>query len=252
MSGPRKLISIYARIGRTYVSWAPLLLLVATVVFLPLGLLDAISTETEVETLGHNGFEVAALIGAVAALTATSLLGEVFYAGAVAVSLTHPRDEPAPSLVEIARDLDYRRLIGVDVLYVLIVVVGLTLLFLPGVLAFVWLGLAGPVVEIERRTVRGALRRSFSLVRGSFWTVALVLIPIEIVGDAIGAGLTEAVHGLLGHSFVATWLADAAANIALTPVFAVAAVLLTVDLIAAKDGAAPRINHSPTPAPASA
>jgi hypothetical protein len=43
-------------------------------------------------------------------------------------------------------------------------------------------------------------------------------------------------------------LADAVANIFLTPIFAIAAVLLTLDLIAAREGGAPRLNPSPEPA----
>jgi len=87
------------------------------------------------------------------------------------------------------------------------------------------------VVEIENRPVVAALRRSASLVRGSFWVVFFVLAPVEVLGD-VGANLTEhAAHGLLGDSFFATWLAESAANIAFTPIFAVAAVLLTLDLI---------------------
>jgi hypothetical protein len=78
--------------------------------------------------------------------------------------------------------------------------------------------------------------------------VAAVLIPIELVGDSAAEALTAGVHTLLGHGFVATWLADSVANILLTPLFAVAAVLLTLDMIAEKDGAGPRLNPSPAPA----
>jgi hypothetical protein len=250
VSRRRKLASIYARIGRTYWSWAPSLLLLAIVVFLPLGLLDSVSAELNVDSLDlDNGLAIAALVGVIAALTATSLIGEVFYSGAIAIFLTHPEHERPPSLREIARRVEYRRLIAVDLVYVAIVVVGLLLLFVPGVLAFVWLGLAGPVVEIEKHSVGGALRRSCALVRGSFWLVLAVLVPIEVVGDAIGESLGGAVHAVLGESFVAIWLADAVANVFLTPIFAVAAVLLTLDLIAEKDGDGPRLNRAPAPAP---
>jgi hypothetical protein len=249
----RRVASIYARIGRTYWSWAPTLLLLAATIFLPLGLLETIPAHLDSNALEfHNAVEVAALAGAIGLLTATSLVGEVFYSGAVAVGLTHPQHEKAPPLRDIARRLNYRRLIAVDLIYVAIVVVGLLLFFVPGALAFVWLGLAGPVVEIEDRGVRGAFARSFQLVRGSFWTVAAVLIPLELLGDSIAEGLTGGVHGLLGHGFVATWLADSAANVLLTPLFAVAAVLLTLDLIAEKDGSGPRLNPSPAPQPAAA
>jgi len=240
----RKLGSIYGRIVRTYLAKAPSLLLLAVVVFVPLGFLDALTTGVDADSLNvANGLQILAVIGATAAITMTGLLGEVFYSGAVAVSLTHPDHEKAPSITEVARRLDYRRLILVDLAYVAFVIVGLLLFFVPGILVFVWFGLSGPVVEIEGRTVRGALRRSAALVRHNFWLVFLVLAPVELVGDGVAELIAHFVHDLLGDSFFATWVAEAASNIVFTPIFAIAAVLLTLDLIAAKDGAAPR----PTP-----
>lgn len=248
MSRARKLASLYAQIGRTYWSWAPSLLLLGAIVFIPLGLLDALAITVDVDSLDlTNGIKIAALVVAVGALTATSLLGEVFYSGAVAVSLTHSEGDRPPSLREIARRLKYGRLIAVDLVYVAIVAVGLLLFFVPGVLAFVWLGLAGPIVEIEDRSVRGALARSWHLVRGNFWLVFFILAPVEIVGDAVGEGIGELVHGAFGDSLLATWLAESLSNIAFAPVFAVAAVLLTLELIRQKDGAGPRLNSAPAP-----
>jgi len=244
----RRLLSVYVRIGRIYRSWAPSLLLLAAIVFLPLGLIDAVTTHLDVDQLDlDSGIKIAALVAAIGAIAATSLLGEVFYSGAVAISLTNPQHERPPPLRELARRIDYRRLIAVDLVYVALVVVGLLLFVVPGALAFVFLALAGPVVEIEKRTVLGALRRSFSLVRGNFWLVFLVFVPIEIVGDALGEALGGVVHGLLGDSFLGIWLGESVANIVFTPIFAVAAVLLTLDLIARKDGEGPSLNPAPAP-----
>lgn len=249
MNLPRRVASTYGRIWRTYLAWSPGLLVLALIVFLPLGLLDALTMNVELDSLDvTNGIKLAALALAVGVVTATGLLGEVFFSGAIAISLTHPYGKGSPPLREIARRLRYVRLIAVDLLFVAIVAVGLILGVIPGLLAFVWLALAGPVVELEERTPRGALARSMYLVRGNFWLVFLVLVPIEIVGDAIGSGLAALVHDLLGHTFVATWLAEALSDVALSPVFAVAAVLLTVDLIAEKDGTAPPLHSTPVPA----
>jgi hypothetical protein len=246
-----RLVATYGRIWRTYWSWAPSILLLSLIIFLPLGLLDAATMNVELDSLDiTNGFKLAAIALAIGVVTATSLLGEVFFSGAIAVSLTHPRGEGPPSLRQIVGRLNFRRLIAVDILFVLVVATGLLLGFIPGVLAFVWLALSGPVVEIEERTAIGSLKRSVQLVRGNFWLVFLVLAPLEIVGDTIGSGLAALVHEVLGHTFVATWLAEALADAALSPLFAVAAVLLTVDLIAQKDGenAAPPLHSTPAPA----
>jgi hypothetical protein len=246
-----KLGSIYARIGRIYLKNAPALLLLAMAVFVPLGLLDALAAEVSLDSLDlAHGLEVAAVLGATAAVTITGLLGEVFYSGTVAIYLTHPEGEKPPSLREIAGRLDYRRLIIVDVVYVVFVILGLVLFLVPGILIFVWFGLSGPVVEIEGRTVRGALKRSFELVRHNFWLVLLVMAPVELVGDAVSDLADSLVHGLLGHSLFATWFAESASNIVFTPVFAVAAVLLTLDLIAAKSKPDQRPDSAPAVATA--
>ncbi|HET9678087.1 MAG TPA: hypothetical protein VFP21_11365 [Solirubrobacterales bacterium] len=249
MSLRRRLAGTYVRIWRTYRGWAPSLLVLAAVVFLPLGLLDALSLHVNVDSLDlTSGIKVAALALAVGAVTMTGLLGEIFFSGAIAISLTHPHGEQPPGLREIAARIKYGRLVVVDVGFVAIVALGLLVGVVPGILAFVFLGLAGPIVEIEERSAAAALRRSFQLVRGSFWFVFWVLAPIEIVGDAIGGGLAGFVHHQLGDTFLATWLAEAVSNMVLSPIFAVAAVLLTVDLIAAKEGAAPPVHSAPMPA----
>lgn len=237
MNLARKLGSLYGRIATTYLQSAPSLLLLAVAVFVPLGLLDALATEITVDSLDlHHSLEVLAVIATTAAVTVTGLLGEVFYSGTVAIYLTHPEGEKPPGIREIARRLKYRRLILVDIAYVAAVIVGLVLFIVPGILVFVWFALAGPVVEIEGRTVRGALSRSLGLVRGNFWLVFLVMAPVELVGDGLTDLIARLVHDLLGHSFFATWMAESVSNIVFTPIFAVAAVLLTLDLIAAKGG----------------
>lgn len=249
MTRRRQIASTYGRIWRTYWGWGPSILALAAIVFIPLGLLDALALNVDVDSLDlTNGIKVAALLLAVGAVTMTGLLGEIFFSGAIAISLTHPHGKEPPSLREIARQVKYGRLILVDFIFVAIVALGLLVGVIPGMLAFVFLGLSGPVVEIEERSARAALVRSLQLVRGHFWVVFWVLVPIEIVGDAIGTGLAHLVHDLLGDTFLASWLAEAVSNFALSPIFAVAAVLLTVDLIAARDGTAPPLHIEPVPA----
>jgi hypothetical protein len=137
-------------------------------------------------------------------------------------------------------------LIAIDLLYGLMVAVGLVLFFFPGILVFVWLGLSAPVVEIEHRGIRAAFRRSIELVRHKFWLVALVLIPIEIVGDALANVASDMTHSLFGSELLCEWLADILANVAFTPFYAVAAVLLTVELIREKGGGV-ELHSKPAP-----
>jgi hypothetical protein len=231
------LLATYVQIGRTYVRWAPSLLLLALVVFVPLGLVHAITVEAEIGSLGFSaGFKLLAAAAAVLVLTTTGLIGEVFYTGAVAISLTHPHDGKPPSLREIAHMVNYGPLIAIDLIYGALVAVGLVFLVVPGALLFVWLGLAAPVVEIEHTGIRAAFARSVRLVRRRFWLVALVLIPIELLGDGLTEAIAGTTHGLLGSELLCDWLADLLSNLAFTPFYAVACVLLTVDLIREKGG----------------
>ncbi|MGD9735333.1 MAG: hypothetical protein AB7V58_06975 [Solirubrobacterales bacterium] len=232
----------YADIARVYRDWWGAILLLGIVVFVPLGLLDAAAGQVDVEALDlDSGIKVFALVVTAALVTTTGLLGEVFFAGAVSLSLTHPEGERPPPLRHLARRISYGRLIALDIAYVILVATGLILFVVPGVLVFVLLGLSGPAVELEHHTVRGAFARSYRLVRADFWLVFWVLVPIEIVGDALGDAAERLSHHLLGDSFLSTWLSESASNIVLSPVFAIAAVVLATRLIAVVDGSGPRI-----------
>jgi hypothetical protein len=239
-------LSLYLRIWRAYFTWARSLLPLAFFVFVPLGLVHAIPVHFDATQLDFGkGFALAGALVAILLLTGVGLLGEVFYTGAVAIALTHPHEGSPPGLLVVARMVRYRTLIAVDLLFGVLVALGLVALVVPGVLLFVYLGLAAPVAEIERRGWRDAFARSYRLVRGRFWLVFAVLVPIELASDALTDLATAGAHALLGDSLIAEWLTDTASNIVLTPFYAVAAVLLTLDLIAARDGAAPRLHSAP-------
>jgi hypothetical protein len=243
--------STYRRIVRAYFAWARILLPLAFWVFVPLGLVHAIPVHVEATTLSFgSGTEIAGAALALMLLATTGLLGEIFYTGAVAIALTHPRDGDGrpPSLRQVARMIDYRALIVVDLIFGVLVAIGTVAFVIPGILVFVYLGLAAPVVEIEHHGVRASLSRSVRLVRGHFWLVLAVLVPIEIVSDAATGLATRLTHALLGDSLIAAWVTDTGTNIMLTPFYAVAAVLLAVGLIAARDGTNPRL-HSTPPSP---
>lgn len=246
MNRLREPLALYTRIAKTYVGWAGTLLPLAVVVFVPLGLVHAIPVHADLTTVDFKGgIEVLVLVAALLVLAATGLIGEVFYTGAVSIALTHPHDGEPPSLREVARTISYGRLIAVDLIYGVLVAVGLVALLVPGMVAFVYLGLAAPIAEIERRGVRAAFSRSVDLVRGHFWLVLAVFLPIEVGGDALTSLATHLAGDLLGGSLLAEWLADTASNVLLTPFYAVAAVLITLDLITARDGTAPRLHSGP-------
>jgi hypothetical protein len=248
MTRRRRLLAVYARIGRTYWAWAPSLILMAAIVFIPLGLLDALLHLVDTDSLNvTEGFKVAAFLSALIAVTASSLFGEVFFSGAVAISLTHPEHERPPSMRQIARHISYGKLIAVDLIYVITITLGLFVFIIGSLIAFVYLTLAGPVVELEKHSVWGGFKRSFQLVRGHFWMVAAVVFPIEVLGDAVNNAMVALSHSIFGEGLLAAWAGESAANILTTPFFAVAVVLLTLDLIHHRDGSAPKLKRRPEP-----
>lgn len=241
-----RVLSIYRRTLRTYAAWAGILLPLAVVVFVPLGLVHAIPVHADLTDLDFNGsIELVVVAAALLVLAMTGLIGEVFYAGAVSIALTHPHEGRPPSLREVARMVNYRTLILVDIAFAVLVAVGFVALVVPGIVAFVYLGLAAPAAEIEGRDFRGAFSRSFSLVREHFWLVFWVLVPIEIASDVVTAAANSLADQLFSEWLLSEWMTDTLSNIVLTPIYAVAAVLLTVDLIADRDGTAPRLRSTP-------
>jgi len=216
---------------RTYRRRAGFLILLGAAVFVPLGLIDALANEVQEVDLGEvKSFELAALIAGLLARTGTSLLGEVFYSGAVALTLAGHGGGDRPTLLDVARRLAYWRLIAVDLLFSIGTAIGVILLVVPGVVFFTWYALAGPVVELEDAGVRAAFGRSRRLVRGHFWQVLAVLLPIALASEALAAPVVDAAHGTFASAFVGDWVGESLSHIALSPLFAVPTVLITLEL----------------------
>ena len=152
-----------------------------------------------------------------------SVLGAVFLSGFLCrivgqIEGGHGR----PSLWQVARSLPWSRLVRADMLVFLLVVAGVIALVIPGMILFCLFALVGPVIEIENRPVRAALRRSAHLVRPHFWWVALIaavplLAPVRIeVGgnDAGGESIAHIVEEIVLHGFVGA-LIEAAVGLVL-------------------------------------
>lgn len=229
------LVSAKGIYGRTLITFrreAGFLFLLGALVFVPIGLLSALADRAGEIHVSHlsdlsNLATVALVIGFVVQAT-TSLLGEVFYSGAVALTLAPDERGRRPRLLEIARSLSYGRLIGVDILYGLAVALGLLLFVVPGVVVFTWFSLAGPLVEIEGDTVRSSFARSRRLVRGRFWTVLAVLGPITVASEVITNAALALSHGVFASPLLGDWVGESLTSIALSPFYAVAAVLITL------------------------
>ena len=109
--------------------------------------------------------------------TGAATSGDVFLSGflcRIVGDAEHgTRASQRASIRQVAADLPWRRLIGADLLVALLVIIGLAALIIPGLIVITLFAVTGPVIEIERRPVFSALRRS-GLARQHFWTVALL------------------------------------------------------------------------------
>jgi len=86
------------------------------------------------------------------------------------------------------------RLIGLSLLVTVASGFGLIFCVAPGVFLYVMWVLAGPALVLERTSVTGSMRRSWSLVRGSWWwTFLIVLLTVvitSVISQAISLPLT--------------------------------------------------------------
>lgn len=227
----RRVWELWAEALRVYRAWWLRIFLIALAVFIPVGLVEAAADSAFRSLNPDQEIEALALISTAALTIATGLLGEVFLAGVIGISLADAREGKLPSLRHIARRIRYLRLILLDLVFAAVTVTGLILLIVPGVLSFVFLGLGGPVVEIEHRRVWGALRRSAGLVRQDFWMVFWVLVPATLITTGLSTGLEEAITATLGHADLVARLAGAVSEALFSPFFAISAVLVTLRLI---------------------
>jgi len=224
--------SVYRDTLRTYARRAPQLLLIGAVVFVPLGFLEAVVGRIgPIGSAADNGITIAAVLALLLVQVVVGLVGEVFYSGAVANLIAITREGDRPSLRALAARLAYGRLIAVAVLYDIAVAVGLLAFVVPGVVLFTWLALAAPLVELQGYGVREAFTRSRQMVRSQFWPVLAVLGPITLASQSLDDAVRALGHDIVGHGLVADWFADAATSILVYPLYAVAAVLITLQLL---------------------
>jgi len=212
---------------------AGLLLLCALIVAIPVATTEVLGDHLEDigAGIGSDGLVVGEAITGAIVLTITGTLGEVFYAGVVVGVVTMHRTGIRRDLVEIARHLPYLRLLAVDAIFVATVAIGLLLLIVPGILALGWFALGAPVIELEGRGVRAALRRSRELVRGNFWRVIAILVPALLASDLLTSLLGDAAVGLLGHGVVAEWLSTTLGEAVTAPLFAMPVAVIAHQLI---------------------
>jgi hypothetical protein len=207
---PGRLLAAAARVGRR----DPWRILAVAVVISMVTVLAEITAEHAAAP--HDAWQEA-----VADILAEgiALLGTVLLSGFLCRLTSAADRDQRVTLGHVARTLPWGRLIVADIVVSLATIVGLLALLIPGLVLATLLVIVGPVIEIEDRPARVALRRSVHLVRPYFWRVALLatvpviaLSELEAVGPepsgapeilevlairGIAEGLLEAAFGLV-------------------------------------------------------
>ena len=86
---------------------------------------------------------------------------------------------------------------------------------------------------IERTGVTGALRRSRELVGGNAWRVFGVIVVLFLLTAVVGS-IFNAIGGAISDSFVGYAIGDLIGRVLLSPLSAIAATVLFVELRRAK------------------
>ena len=216
----------------------PALLVAGLIVFVPLSLFDVL-TEDAIEVEDPDAATLVAGLAAVAVAAVGAMLGEAIYAGMVAGVVVAEREGGPHSVAESLRHLPYGRLLAVDALAAGVIALGFLALIVPGFLFLVWFALVAPAIEVEKLGVRDAFGRSRALVRGHFWFVLGLLLPMLIAQDALSSAAQSASIWGLGEGFLGDWVGALIANLLTSPFYAVAVTVLFFELRAAGGRSSP-------------
>ena len=210
----------------------PLLVAAGVVIFIPVGLLEALdeSLQEFVTEAELNAIALIEVVTAAFLLGAGALLGDVLYAGIVAAVVVAEREGRDRRLRDVLGHLPVLRLVGADLLLGLVVAVGLVLLVVPAFVWLTWFALIAPVIEVERPSVRAAFRRSRELVRGHFWLVFCLVIPIILGSEILSTFILSGAVWAIGDGFFGDWAGGVLSNVLTAPLFALAVVVLYFEL----------------------
>lgn len=206
------------------------LLLGGLVVFIPIDLIGAFDLIGDRDWSTISAGTWVAEGGLAFAQFLLPMMGNVLYAGIVAAGEQERRLGTKRNFMSIARSLPYLTLIVADIVLVLALLFGFLLLIIPGVLMLVWFSLLAPVVELERRGPLNAFRRSYRLVRGRFWRVAGIVIPLTILQSFLATLGDDAGHAIFGSGFAGDWIGSVAASLLSSGLWALAILALYLEL----------------------
>jgi len=135
-----------------------------------------------------------------------SLFGTILLAGFLCKLVGRDKDggpAGAPgervAVIAVIRSLPWISLIVADILFAVLVAIGLVLLVIPGLILFTYFAVVAPAIEVEHRKPVSGLRRSVHLVRPHLWAAAL-LVTLPEAALALAESVLPSPHGAL-HIF---------------------------------------------------
>ncbi len=154
-----------------------------------------VETASPEDVLGSLG----GLVGASLIGTLITALAQVILAGVLTVVVSRAVLGNTTTLSEAWTQLRPRllSLVAVSLLVFVLSFLGLFLCLLPGVFLYVMWWLAGPALILERGGVTTSMRRSWTLVRGSWWRTFLIVV-LTVVLTAVIAGIVAVPFGFIG------------------------------------------------------
>jgi hypothetical protein len=237
VDGPSfRVISLGGEVWRVYRRLFAPLILGALLVYVPMSLIDAVA-EPLAETHGDAGTpQLVTAIVAALVITAVTLVGEVMYAGIVSSLVCRERGMHGHSLGRVLKALPYGRLAGADIGYSLVGALGALLLVVPGLVFMTWFALVAPAIEIEDRGLVESFRRSREVVRGHFWKVFVIVVPLTFAAELLADVVFEQIGGTFGHTFLGDWLGSILSEVLTAPFLALFLVLAFIQLRGQGDG----------------
>jgi hypothetical protein len=140
-----------------------------------------------------------------------------------------------PSLGEVVRGLPWARLIAADLLLTALILAGLAAFVVPGLVVMTWFAVVLPLVNLERRPVPATFARSYHLVRGHSWPVALVAVTAFVIPEVVIAVVATVAHT---GNVALDALVHAIPAVIVLPLAALPIVIMTFELVALDAGAA--------------
>jgi hypothetical protein len=235
---------VFERIFKIYGDQFTLLIPAALLLFVPVAVLNGLVLT--------SGGVLAALISLAITVIATYWF-EGMVVEAVRDILDGRRDQTVGGLFSSAVPFIAPLLVA-GALAGIAIAIGLILVIVPGLYLLTIWAVIVPVIVIERAGAMDSFGRSRRLVRGDGWRVFGVIVVLFLLQIIVGGVLNAIIGGVSDDSFAGYAIGDLVVRVLITPLSAIAATVMYVELRGLRgepltiDGDAPAAGSPPPPA----